>query len=149
MDDIRELFKERGLRVTPQREAIFRLLAASKAHPTAEQVYQEVRKTFPSISFTTVYKTMQALESAELLQRFNTGANVYRYDANVRLHPHFICLSCGRVDDLGDFPENIVDSLKRAAQIALNHLKFINLHFFGYCPQCDANECDANERAPK
>ncbi len=137
MDNIRELFKQKGLRVTPQREAIFRLLAVSKAHPTAESIFQEVRKSFPSISFTTVYKTMQALESSGLLQRFNTGANVYRYDANVHPHPHFICLNCGRVDDMDDFPENIQAYLKLAAQGSSNRLRFVNLHFFGYCPHCD------------
>lgn len=138
MDSIRELFKKKGLRVTPQREEIFRSLAASKAHPTAEQVYQDVRETFPSISFTTVYKTMQTLESSGLLQRFNTGANVYRYDAGVHPHPHFICLHCGRVDDMDDYPENIQTYLRLAAQTSPNRLMLINLHFFGYCPLCDA-----------
>jgi Fur family peroxide stress response transcriptional regulator len=138
MDNISELFKKKGLRVTPQREAIFRLLAASKVHPTAESVYQEVRETFPSISFTTVYKTMQTLESSGLLQRFNTGANVYRYDANVHPHPHFICLNCGRVDDMDDFPENIQTYLNLAARTSPNHLMFVNLHFFGYCSLCEA-----------
>lgn len=138
MADIRELFKQRGLRVTPQREAIFRLLAASKAHPTAEHVYQEVKKTFPSISFTTVYKTMQALEGSGLLQRFNTGVNIYRYDADAHPHPHFICLSCGRVDDMPDFQANLDGCMEQAAHHTPNHLRFVNLHFFGYCPQCDA-----------
>ncbi len=139
MDDVRTLFKQKGLRVTPQREAIFRLLAASKAHPTAEHVYREVQKTFPAISFTTVYKTMQALESSGLLQRFNTGANTYRYDANIHPHPHFICLDCGMVDDMDNFPENIQEYLKLAAQNSPNRLRFVNLHFFGYCPHCGAS----------
>ncbi|MGD0154146.1 MAG: Fur family transcriptional regulator [Thermacetogeniaceae bacterium] len=137
MDDIRKLFKQKGLRVTPQREAIFRLLAGSKAHPTAEQVYQKVQQTFPSISFTTVYKTMQALEESDLLQRFNTGANVYRYDANIHPHPHFICLTCGRVDDMKEFPVDLNDYIESAARSTPNRLSFINLHFFGYCPQCE------------
>ncbi len=137
MDNIRDLFKQKGLRVTPQREAIFRFLAASKAHPTAEHVYHAVGKTFPSISFTTVYKTMQTLESSRLLQRFNTGANIYRYDANVHPHPHFICLDCGRVDDLDGFPEDIQDYLERAAQSSPNRLLFVNVLVYGYCPHCD------------
>ncbi len=136
MDEIRMLFKQKGLRATPQREAIFRVLAGSKAHPNAEQVYQQVRQTFSSISFTTVYKTMQTLEEAGLLQRFNTGANVYRYDANVHPHPHFICLNCGRVDDLKEFPADLNDYLESAARSTPNRLRFVNLHFFGYCPQC-------------
>jgi Fur family peroxide stress response transcriptional regulator len=136
MDSIRDLFKNKGLRVTPQRETIFQLLAASKTHPTAEHVYQEARASFPSISFTTVYKTMQTLESSGLLQRFNTGANVYHYDANVQPHPHFICLNCGRVDDLNDFPDNIQTYLTLAAQNSPNRLLSVSLHFFGYCPQC-------------
>lgn len=142
MDDIRKLFKHKGLRVTPQREAIFRLLAGSKAHPTAEHVYQKVQKTFPSISFTTVYKTMQALEESGLLQRFNTGANVYRYDANAHPHPHFICLTCGRVDDMKEFPIDLNDCIESAARSTPNRLRFVNLHFFGYCPQCEPGNQD-------
>jgi Fur family peroxide stress response transcriptional regulator len=145
MDDIRESFKQKGLRVTPQRETIFRLLAASKAHPSAEHVYQDAKKIFPSISFTTVYKTMQTLEKAGLLQRFNTGTNIYRYDANVHPHPHFICLGCGRVDDMNDFPENIQGYLEQARQNSLHRLQFVNLHFYGYCQHCDAGNRQNNQ----
>jgi len=134
--NIRELLKQKGLRVTPQREAIYRLLAASKAHPTAEWVYQEVRNIFPSISFNTVYKTVQSFEESGLLQRFNTGENVYHYDANVRPHPHFICLSCGKVDDMDEFPDSLEDFMSKAAMSSSYKMKFVNLHFYGYCPQC-------------
>lgn len=134
--NIGELLKQKGLRVTPQREAIYRLLAASKAHPTAEWVYQEVKNLFPSISFNTVYKTVQAFEESGLLQRFNTGENVYHYDANVRPHPHFICLSCGRVDDINEFPDSLEDFMSKAAMSSSYKMKFVNLHFYGYCPQC-------------
>ncbi len=132
----REVLKARGLRVTPQREAIYRILAASKAHPTAEHVYEAVKKVFPSISFNTVYKTVQAFEDAGIIQRFNIGANVYRYDANVDPHPHFICLSCGRVDDMDEYPEDLGEFISKAVASSPYTIRSVNLHFFGFCPQC-------------
>lgn len=136
MVEVKEILKKKGLRVTPQRELIYRLLLKSKAHPTADNVYWEVRKTFPSVSFNTVYKTVRSFEEAGLLQRFNTGENVYRYDANVVPHPHFICLSCGRVDDVDEFPGDLENFIRKAAASSPNKIKFANLHLYGYCPQC-------------
>lgn len=146
MIDIKEHFREKGLRVTPQRELIYRLLLESKAHPTAEQVYRKVIETFPSISFNTVYKTVQAFEESGLLQRFNTGENVYRYDANVDPHPHFICLSCGRVDDVDGFPGDLENFIRKAAASSPNKIKFANLHLYGYCPQCGDSNKKSNSK---
>lgn len=136
MTDTGMVLKKKGMRVTPQREAIYKLLASSKAHPTAEYVLGEVRKTFPSISFNTVYKTLLSFEEAGLVQRFNIGQNIYRYDGNVSAHPHFICLECGRVDDLEEYPDNIENFIGKAEKCSQSKMKFVNLHFYGYCPQC-------------
>jgi len=144
MNEIKSIFHQKGLRLTPQRELIYRLLAGSKAHPTADQVYREVLKTFPAVSFNTVYKTVRAFEEAGLLQRFNTGENIYRYDANTAPHPHFICLSCGRVDDMGDLPESVESFLRKAAGSSPNQVKFFNLHFYGHCKQCGDREINNN-----
>jgi len=144
--DAGELLRQKGLRVTPQREAIYELLASSKAHPTAEWVYREVKNIYPSISFNTVYKTVQIFEAAGLLQRFNTGANIYRYDANVKPHPHVICLSCGRVDDMEEFPNQLEELLKKAALSSPYEIKFVNLHFYGYCPQCSGGNSKINSK---
>ncbi len=143
---IKDLLRKKGLRVTPQRELIYRLLSESKAHPTAEHVYQEVRKTFPSISFNTVYKTVRSLEEWGLLQRFNTGENIYRYDANVSPHPHFICLSCGRVDDMDNFPDDVENYVRKAASTSPCEIKFVNLHFYGYCPLCRGSSRKINNK---
>ena len=141
MNDLKELFKKRGLRITPQRELIYRLLAKSKAHPTADHVFREVREAFPSISFNTVYKTVRTFEDQGLLQRFNTGENIYHYDANVSPHPHIICLSCGRVDDIDDFPDNLENFISKAETSSPYQIKSVNMHFYGYCPQCgDSNK---------
>ncbi|MCL6610824.1 MAG: transcriptional repressor [Peptococcaceae bacterium] len=149
MADIKELFKKKGLRTTPQRELIYRLLSGSKAHPTAEHVYREVRKTFPAISFNTVYKTVRSLEEMGFIQRFNTGENIYRYDANVSPHPHFICLSCGRVDDVDDFPDDIGNYVHMAAFATHCEIKFVNLHFYGYCPECRGSRPKTNTEEEK
>ncbi|MCL6478902.1 MAG: transcriptional repressor [Peptococcaceae bacterium] len=142
--NIRELLNKKGLRITPQREAIYKVLYENKRHPTAEHVYHEVRKIFPAISFNTVYKTVQAFEEAGLLQRFNTGENIYHYDANVDPHPHFICLSCGAVDDMDEYTADLEEYMKEAAKASPRKIKFVNMHFYGYCPQCGNNDIKEN-----
>lgn len=136
MTETGALLKKKGMRVTPQREAIYRLLAGNKGHPTAEHIFHEVKKAFPSISFNTVYKTLLSFEEAGLIQRFNTGQNIYRYDADVSAHPHFICLQCGRVDDMREYPDNVEDFIGKAERFSPGKMKFVTLHFYGYCPQC-------------
>jgi len=136
MNDIKKMLRSKGLRVTPQRELIYRLLLESKAHPTADYVYREVRKTFPAISFNTVYKTVRSLEESGLLQRFNTGDNIYHYDANVSPHPHLICLHCGRVDDMDDFPDDLEGYILKSARSSPGKIQYVNLHFYGCCHRC-------------
>ncbi|MGQ5710944.1 transcriptional repressor [Desulforudis sp. DRI-14] len=111
----------------------------------AEHVYEAVKKVFPSISFNTVYKTVQAFEEAGIIQRFNIGANVYRYDANVDPHPHFICLSCGRVDDMDEYREDLGEFISKAVTSSPYTIQSVNLHFFGFCPQCGKTKKNTDE----
>lgn len=98
-------FRERGLKVTPQRQAIFRILHESRVHPTAEAVHAEVVRDMPTVSLRTVYQTLNDLADMGELLALHLGTGSSRFDPNLDPHHHLVCESCGRVTDLhADFP---------------------------------------------
>ena len=101
-ETIRERFKERGLKSTPQRTAIYKALAETTSHPTAEALYKNVARIHPMISPNTVYYTLAVLRDAGLVQEVNYWHDCARFDANVTPHHHLICLGCRSIVDLVD-----------------------------------------------
>jgi Fe2+ or Zn2+ uptake regulation protein len=96
-----ELFRSRGLKVTPQRECIFEVLwAADGHHPTADAVYAEAHKRMPMMSLRTVYQTLNDLASMGELQQLDLGTGSSLFDPNTDAHHHLVCIRCGKVRDL-------------------------------------------------
>ncbi|HMC39168.1 MAG TPA: Fur family transcriptional regulator [Acidimicrobiales bacterium] len=95
-----ELFRSRGLKVTPQRELIFDLLWGAGHHPTADRVYAEARTRMPTMSLRTVYQTLNDLASMGELQPLDVGTGATRFDPNTDVHHHLVCTGCGKVLDL-------------------------------------------------
>ncbi len=89
-----------NLKVTPQRLAIYSVLAATTAHPDVETIYQEVAKTMPTISVDTVYRTLEQFSDHNIIMKIEVIHNRARYDANVMRHAHFTCTRCGRIIDV-------------------------------------------------
>jgi Fe2+ or Zn2+ uptake regulation protein len=99
--ELTTLFRERGLRVTPQRQALFRLLHGDDAHPTVEALYERARHEMPTISLKTVYQTVHDLEALGEVHVLDLGTGTLRVDPNVEDdHHHLVCTSCGRIRDL-------------------------------------------------
>lgn len=96
---ITELFKEKGLKATPQRIAVYRFLLENRIHPDVETVYNRVIKENPSFSKTTVYNCLQALTDCGLLIPVKIDYGKIRYDADTSFHGHFICDKCGEIAD--------------------------------------------------
>jgi Fe2+ or Zn2+ uptake regulation protein len=94
------LFRWRGLKVTPQRECIFRVLHGNEAHPTAESVYSEARREMPMMSLKTVYQTLNDLAEMGEIEQLDLGTGSTRFDPNVDHHHHLVCTRCGKVRDL-------------------------------------------------
>ena len=127
--------RERDFRITPQRLAILKILAASRRHPSVDEIYQEVRAEFPTTSLATVYKTIALLkELNEVLELgFPDGSN--RYDgSNPSPHPHAICVKCKKVMD----PELVnIDALSEEMSRKTGYKIYHHrLDFFGLCPEC-------------
>ena len=92
-------FRERGLRITPQRVAVFKALHGSTGHPTAESIYQTVVTDQPSISLKTVYQTLNDLSEMGEIRRLDLGSTATRFDPNLDDHHHLVCDECGVMID--------------------------------------------------
>ena len=93
-------FHKAGMRLTRQRLAIFRELRGRYDHPDVETLFRAVKQRIPQISLFTVYRTMNALETAGMVWRVATFKGHARYDGNVETHAHFLCETCGKIDDV-------------------------------------------------
>ena len=98
--ELTELFRDRGLKVTPQRQCIFRLLHGSEVHPTAEAVYAAASAEMPTISLKTVYSTLHDLSAMGEIQQLDLGTGSTRFDPNTDGHHHLVCTGCGKVRDV-------------------------------------------------
>jgi len=94
-----ERLKEAGLRVTAPRLTILAALEADRTHPTAEEIHAKLRTRHPSLSLSTVYKTLEAFLAAGLCRRVNAEGSL-RVDGVPRPHDHAVCRGCGRVYDV-------------------------------------------------
>jgi Fur family transcriptional regulator, stress-responsive regulator len=100
-DELTDTFRAQGLRVTPQRQAIFRLLHGVDTHPTVDSLYDAARVEMPTISRKTVYQTVHDLESMGEVQLLDVGTGSLRVDPNVEhAHQHLVCTRCGTVRDV-------------------------------------------------
>lgn len=94
--------KEYGLKVTPQRVAIYRELAKTDQHPSTEMIYKRIKNYYPNISLTTVYRTLETFEKLGLISVVNVLYNAARYDANLNPHHHIVCVNCKKIEDVYD-----------------------------------------------
>lgn len=135
MEHITNILREKKIKVTPQRIAIYSVLLNTTSHPTAELIYKSVSQTHPCISLATVYKTLALFKSAGLVQEINADNQTSHYDAQVNFHPHTICLKCGKVGDF--FCNKFLDKLKEELYKSQGFSsKKEQLYFYGICKEC-------------
>lgn len=128
------VLRDKGFKVTPQRLAIYDVLAKTKMHPSAEMIFHQLQPLYPTMSLATVYKTIEILKEIGLVQMLNVGEDSFRYDAEMNNHAHVCCTSCGRVDDLHDVEqEAFVQDVAVNTEYRLTGQQF---YFYGVCPQC-------------
>ena len=125
---------EKKLRHSRQRERILEYLCQTGEHPTAEQIYQDLRLEIPGLSLGTVYRNLKLLEETGQIRRVTTLQNVERYDAHCGDHAHFICNSCGKVKDL-----SVVDRQVGSQSCNVDpgdRVEWMNVTFGGVCGEC-------------
>ena len=122
------------LKYSRQRESIKQFLMTRKDHPTAETIYENLRKEFPKISLGTVYRNLALLTDIGEIQTISTGVGPDRFDGNAEPHYHFICKKCGSVMDLkmkGLEHINLLAQHEFSGSIE-GHTVF----FYGSCEEC-------------
>lgn len=138
MNNISKIFKEKNLKLTPQRIAVYKYLQSTKSHPGAETIYKALHEDFPTMSLATVYKALKTLVSVKLVQELNVGEGNFRYDANTASHSHVYCVNCNRVDDIeGISFEKLNSTVKDYTDydILMNQV-----YFYGLCANCKSKE---------
>ena len=121
-------------RDTKQREAILKILRNTRSHPTADQIYDEVRKDIPNISKGTVYRNLQVLEEDGAITELKINGTQSRYEVKQESHYHFRCEKCGRVSDI-DMPVNIELDQQVEKRTGLK-ISYHQLEFRGLCKDC-------------
>ncbi len=131
--DLAELFRSKGLKVTPQRLAVFDALRHHGDHPTAEAIYESVAEDLPTISLRTVYQTLNDLTSMNELGVLDVGTGSTRFDTVLDSHHHLVCEGCGKVADVHteftdvQVPEQVADGFTVSAT---------EIVFRGRCDAC-------------
>jgi Fur family peroxide stress response transcriptional regulator len=127
--------KSRDFRITPQRLAVLKILASSDNHPSVDQIFQKVAKTFPTTSLATVYKTVSLLKEINQVLELGFPVGSNRYDGNKpHPHPHLICMKCEKIID-PDL-ESLAHVTEELAADTGFRIVSHRLDFFGICPAC-------------
>ncbi|WP_234121698.1 transcriptional regulator PerR [Clostridium hydrogenum] len=134
MNSISATFKEKKLKLTPQRIAVYKYLQSTKEHPSAEVIYKALQEDYPTMSLATVYKALKTLVEVNLVQELNVGEGNFRYDGNVEPHPHIQCLSCGKVDDICNITFKNLN--QEVAPYTEYEVVSNQVYFYGICKDC-------------
>ena len=147
VEELASKFREEGLRMTLQRQVVFEILQASDGHPSAEAVFSEARRKFPSLSLRTVYQTLHDLERLGEVHVLELGTGQARFDPGVEeAHHHLVCERCGRVDDLfAELPSLEVD-LAAAKGYLVERAEVV---FRGLCGACRSGAEDPSVDRPR
>ncbi|MFO7736833.1 MAG: Fur family transcriptional regulator, partial [Desulfatiglandaceae bacterium] len=98
-EELKEVLRTSGCRITRQRSAILRYIASTDTHPSARRVFEEARKAFPGLSLATVYNTLETLARMGLVKVMDFQATDNRHETNVYPHINLICTMCGAIHD--------------------------------------------------
>jgi Fur family peroxide stress response transcriptional regulator len=133
VDEMIARCRDAGMNVTPQRLAIYEALVKSEEHPTPEMLFKTVKRSMPSLSLATIYKSLDALENLGLVQAVEIDSDKRRYDANLNRHHHLVCTKCR---DVFDFYDERLDRVKPSRSIRGFVSQSISVKVLGLCAAC-------------
>ena len=134
MKELISKYREKGFKLTPQRLAILKFLDGNTGHPSAEDIYNSIKKIYPTVSFATVYNTLQALRDRGEVAEITIDFQKKHYDPDLRPHHHIICTQCNKIADVfQDYSEalQLPYHIKDEFQATANHV-----NFYGICKKC-------------
>lgn len=134
MDNLTTVFREKKLKLTPQRIAVYKYLQSTKEHPSAEVIFNALQPLYPTMSLATVYKALKTLVEVNLVQEINLGEGNSRYDGNTCPHSHLQCVHCGKVEDVdGVCFNDLNDEVREHTDY---DILYNQIYFYGVCPDC-------------
>ena len=126
--------KGKGLSVTYQRLAVFKCLMNCKNHPTAEEIFTNVKIEHPTISLATVYKNLEVLAQNNMISKVTPLHDLARFDIDRGLHHHAVCVKCRNIIDI---PNDDFDSLSIPKKVSSGfEVKNYKIQFEGICNSC-------------
>ena len=131
LEEKRALLKERGVVLTTPRLIILEYLLKNRIHPTAEDIYNSLKKRFPSLSQASIYNTLKLFTKLGVVTELLIEKEKTRYDINTTPHAHFKCIKCGKVYDLFEVP------LPQIEEVSGHKILTTQLYFYGICQKCD------------
>jgi len=141
LEQFKSIATQAGIKLTHQRLVIFRAVASSEGHPSAEAVYKAVQAAIPTVSLDTVYRTLWLLMDLGLLTTLGPRQDSVRFDANLEHHHHYRCVTCGMVRDFESAELDhlrIPDSVNRFGDIVCAQVEVQ-----GVCASCAEKAHDA------
>jgi Fur family peroxide stress response transcriptional regulator len=133
-----EKYRKIGFKLTPQRIAILDYLEGNRTHPSAEDIYKAVSEKFPTMSFATVYNTMEALAEKKGVIELNIDTHKKRFDPDTRPHNHLICTKCRKVVDVFEkYSLDVPEDEKQGFKIMGNQIEF-----YGICSKCRSSSIE-------
>ena len=134
METFERKCRKAGLKVTPQRSAVYKALVRSKEHPSTEMVYKRVKRVLPNISLDTVNRTLLTLSEIGAAFVVEGSGDAKRFDGNLEGHQHFKCVKCKRIVDFYHKP---FENIKVPASIG-KKFKVLrkSVYFEGICDIC-------------
>jgi Fur family peroxide stress response transcriptional regulator len=133
-----EALRSKGYKATPQRIAICRIALNSRVHPSAQQVYNEVKKIHPTVSLATVYKTLEVLRDLDLVQEINFPKGQARFDSYMNPHINLICSKCGNIADLDDV--TVKEITRKVAAATKFKPTGQRMDIYGICQKCSGTK---------
>lgn len=137
-EDLTTTLQQAGLRITPQRIAICRLLSETDTHPTAAMIYKHVRAQYPSFSMATVYNTLDALIGLGAVNVLGgAGDDSVHYDADTSPHINLACISCHKIVDIDSQQvSNIDHEISNRSGYKILGARIL---YYGFCPDCQTS----------
>lgn len=139
--------RERGLALTVQRRVVLEVVLSREDHPTADQIFDDVRRRIPDVSRTTVYRVLDTLVQIGVIGKPSRLGSAARYEPNIHRHHHLVCMQCGKVMDIEDDGAGLDTGALLTQPAQGFEVVDYSIHFHGVCESCRRRQDSVQEPA--
>lgn len=129
-----EILKGKNIRISKQRILILDYLMTHPIHPTAEEIFNDLKSEDPAISQATIYNNLNLFVKHKLVKELDFNMTPKRYEFYKKSHAHFICEVCGNIEDVE------VDEVGYEKSLSMYQIDNVEVTFRGICPECQINK---------